>query len=77
MKQPAENAINNVIAMPSPDTSGHQVSYEFGTSRRVHAFTKASSSAEEPPHGAGSFHDPEQHQALMDRIETYLKNTRS
>lgn len=27
-----------------------------------------------PPHGAGSFHDPEHHHTLMDRVDTMLKD---
>ncbi|MEM8868188.1 MAG: FAD-binding domain-containing protein [Verrucomicrobiota bacterium] len=30
---------------------------------------------ENPPHGAGSFHDPDQHHELMKRVEDYLRNT--
>jgi hypothetical protein len=65
----------NIFAMPQPSGNGYQISYEFNHSRKIHRFEKCSSSFEKPPHGAGSFHDPEHHQALMERIEYYIKNT--
>lgn len=71
MKQRAKN----VFAMPNPDGNGHQISYELGNSRRVHQLRETLAAAEKPPHGAGSFHDPEQHQILMKRIEDHIRNT--
>ena len=29
---------------------------------------------EKPPHGAGSYHDPDQHHELMERVEGYLRS---
>lgn len=56
-----------------PNGDGHQVTYESGTSRRVHQFPQPDASQEPAPHGAGSFHDPEHHQILMSRFEDYIK----
>ena len=64
----------NIFARPQPNGIGHQVSYETGTSRKVHQFAGKISHLENPPHGAGSFHDPEQHQTLMDRMADYIEN---
>ncbi len=64
--------------MKNPDGNGYQISYETDTSRKVvHGLKKDSSSIEEPPHGAGSFHNPEQHLMLMDRITKYIKGAQS
>lgn len=70
-------AAKNVFAMQNPDGQGHQVSYEEGVSRKLHIYKKTVSTIEEPPHGAGSFHNPEQHQNWMDRISDYIKGTQS
>ena len=67
----------NVFAMPSPDGSGQQISYELGDSRKVHLLRNPAQFAEKPPHGAGSFHDPEHHHILMQRIEDHIQNTES
>ncbi len=65
--------MKNIFASPQPDGSGYQISYEIEGSRRIHRFGNDASTLEKPPHGAGSFHDPEQHQVLMERIEDYIK----
>jgi hypothetical protein len=62
----------HIQVIPSPDGNGYQVSYELGPSRKVLQFKRQQSGAESAPHGAGSYHDPEQHHLLMARIETYL-----
>jgi len=62
----------NIQAMPRPDGDGHQVSYELGSSRKVHQFNVPANRNESAPHGAGSYHDPDQHHLLMGRIEAYL-----
>lgn len=71
MTAPGQN-IKNLQALPRSDGRGHLVTYEHGPSRRVHQFPKPEQGQEPPPHGAGSFHDPEQHQSLMDRVERML-----
>ena len=61
-----------IHAAISPEGDGHQVTYELGNTRRVHHFPDKEYSGEAPPHGAGSFHDPEHHQTLIDRVEAML-----
>lgn len=61
------------FAQPQPDGDGHQVSYETGGSRRVRRFPKNESKPEPKPHGAGSYHDPDHHHELVERVETYLR----
>lgn len=48
---------------------GYQITYEYGSSRRIIHTPKSSQNSEVPPHGAGSFHDPEHHFELLDRVE--------
>lgn len=67
-------AIRRIQALPSAKGNGHQVTYEIGDSRRVHTFEAPSGQTEPAPHGAGSFHDPEHHHQLMERIEQMLKD---
>lgn len=68
----------NIFAMPQPDGNGYQVSYEFGNSRKVHRLSASySHDVVKPPHGAGSYHDPEQHMDFMKCIEDYINNSRS
>ena len=62
----------NIQVMPRPDGDGHQVSYELGSSRKVHQCQRQAQGSESAPHGAGSYHDPDQHQILMARVEAYL-----
>lgn len=63
----------HITASPQPSGNGYQVTYEQNGSRKVHRFRKPCLSTEIPPHGAGTFLDPQHHQKLMDRIEDYLK----
>lgn len=65
-----------IFAQAQPNGDGYQVSYESGDSRRVHHFSAARQSPEPAPHGAGSYHDPEQHHTLMERVEIYLRKAR-
>ena len=51
----------------------YQITYECGTSRRTLNQCAIADNGEMPPHGAGSFHDPEHHFKLLDRVETLLK----
>ena len=68
--------IRNFQAHPSPSGArSFQVTYEDGHSRRVHHLPEhAAPTKESEPHGAGSFHDPAHHQALMDRVDSMLRN---
>jgi hypothetical protein len=65
----------NIQAHPSPkDFGAMQLTYEQGNSRRVIFLPKAPAKAREPePQGAGSFHNPEHHQILLDRVEALLR----
>ena len=65
--------IKQIFAMLRPDGKGYQISYETENSRKLHQFVKPVFTFEKMPHGAGSFHDPEQHYTLMRRIEDYVK----
>jgi len=59
----------------SPENTGRRIlTYARGTSRRVHHLGSKKSKEETPPHGAGSFHNPEHHQNLMDRVDDYLRD---
>jgi hypothetical protein len=62
-----------VFAHAQPDGDGHQISYEAGTSRRVRRFPHPPKAHETAPHGAGSYHDPEHHHDLLNRVEAYLR----
>ena len=55
------------------DGDGHQIIYTISGSRKVHLFPQAKNTCEPSPHAAGSFHDPEHHQTLMDRVEEFIK----
>ncbi|MGC6425199.1 MAG: hypothetical protein ACON4O_09465 [Lentimonas sp.] len=66
------NYLKNIKASAQPDGNGHQVTFSQNGSRKVYRFPSSESEVETPPHGAGSFHDPEHHQKLMDRIENYI-----
>lgn len=61
--------IKQIQALPRADGAGVDVTYEKGSSRRVHQFKFTDNLSEPMPHGAGSYHDPEQHRILMDRID--------
>jgi len=69
-----DNRVKSIFAMPQPDGNGYQISYETDTSRKVHSLESTPSKHEKPPHGAGSFHEPEHHATLMERLEEYIKN---
>ena len=53
--------------------SGHQITYETDSSRRVINTPRVCKTKETPPHGAGSFHDPEHHFELLDRVDALLR----
>jgi hypothetical protein len=53
----------------------HQITYEWGTSRRTLSTSSKPGKGESPPHGAGSFHDPEHHFELLDRVEALLRGS--
>ncbi|CAA6679015.1 MULTISPECIES: hypothetical protein [unclassified Lentimonas] len=55
-----------------PDGLGYMVTYETENSRKVHQYQQPETK-EYPPHGAGSYHNPDQHRALLERYEAYLK----
>ena len=74
-KIPVKQSKKNIFARPQPDGDGYQISYEFDGSRRIYRFGNNASTFEKSPHGAGSFHNPEQHQVLMERIEDYIRNS--
>ena len=65
-----------IQAHEMPNGDGHEVTYESGTTRKVHQFPNPNASQEPSPHGAGSFHDPEHHQLLMSRFEDYIKKNK-
>lgn len=71
-----KHAPDRIRAYPEPDGRGHQVSVDTGHSRKLHHFPAPQTTGESPPHGAGSYHDPEQHQQLMQRLTDYLRGTR-
>jgi len=62
-----------IFAQLQPYGDGHQVSYDTGDSRRRHHFPQAEHSNEPAPHGADSFHNPEHHHDLVERLEAYLR----
>lgn len=55
--------------------TAHQITYEWGESRRTINLRGKSKTPESPPHGAGSFHDPTQHFELLDRVEAFLRSS--
>ena len=69
-----------IQAKPTPqDKNTMQITYETESGRTVINLpsqpNEASNLNGEPePHGAGSFHDPEHHQQLMDRVDEMLKS---
>lgn len=65
--------LTKLIAEAQPDGNGYQVSYDTGDSRRVLRFPLPELTREQTPHGAGSYHDPEHHHKLIDRVEAYLR----
>jgi hypothetical protein len=66
----------SIYATPQPNGDGLQVTYELGNSRKLHRFPRAQAESEKPPHGAGSFHDPEQHYDLMERVDAMIQAER-
>lgn len=51
-----------------------QVTYETASSRRlIHIQAPNEQKTESAPHGAGSFHDPEHHFELMERVNQLYK----
>jgi len=64
-----------ITASPSPlKPHSFQVTYETATSRRVIDLPAAlRDKTESPPHGAGSYHDQDQHRLLLDRAEAMLR----
>lgn len=61
---------------PNPLGEELQLTYETATSRRLIRIPQAAKNTEPAPHGAGSFHDPEQHAIFMDRLEAYYRRQR-
>lgn len=65
-----------VSARPSPQKPEYlQLTYETRDSRRTINFPPPGlpkGACEAPPHGAGSYHDPEQHRILLDRVEALM-----
>jgi len=61
-----------IYASLRPDGLGYMVTYETANSRKVHQYQQPDLN-EPPPHGAGSYHNPGQHRALLERYEHYLK----
>lgn len=53
------------------------MTYQNGSSRKVHNLPATKPTSEPTPHAAGSYHNPEYHQQLMERLDTYLKNARA
>tara|TARA_A100001015_G_scaffold53744_1_gene58961 strand:+ start:3572 stop:3808 length:237 start_codon:yes stop_codon:yes gene_type:complete len=68
--------IGKIHAAQEPEGTGYQVTYELGDSRRTHHFLPQETPGERPPHGAGSFHDPDQHRTLLDRVDAMLRRQR-
>lgn len=66
----ASNPITKVKVLPKAGGQGLLLTYEKGSSRKVHHLPKKQNEQETPPHGAGSFHDPQHHYDLLDRVET-------
>lgn len=71
----SEPSVRRIQALPLADNRGHLITYEKGSSRRVHHLPAVARDSEPTPHGAGSFHDPEHHHLLMDRVEAMLNRT--
>lgn len=66
-----------ITATPQPaKPESMQVTYETVDSRRtidLPAPRRPKRGNEAPPHGAGSYHDPEQHRILLDRVDALLR----
>lgn len=65
----------NIQAHLSPlDFRAMQLTYETEGSRRVISLPPMPiNDSESEPHGAGSYHDPQHHHLLMDRVEAMLQ----
>jgi hypothetical protein len=71
-----QSKARHIQAYPSQNAGkpSHQITYEWGKSRRTLDTGTKSVAGESPPHGAGSFHDPEHHFELLDRVEQLLRS---
>ncbi|MGB0185044.1 MAG: hypothetical protein ACPF9Q_06390 [Opitutales bacterium] len=68
----------HIKAYPSQTDGGqpsHQITYEWGNSRRTLNTAAKPETGESPPHAAGSFHDPEHHFELLNRVEQLLRSS--
>lgn len=67
-----------ITAQPSPENpKSLQLTYETAASRRTINLAPPglpAGASEPPPHGAGSFHDPEQHRILLDRVDDLIRH---
>ncbi len=68
--------IRDLQVRPNPSGDELQLTYETVTSRRLVSIPQQAQFGETAPHGAGSFHDPEHHAILMDRLEAYYRHQR-
>ncbi|ADE53152.1 hypothetical protein [Coraliomargarita akajimensis] len=64
----------HIQAQPQPNGDGYQIIYQTRQGRKVHHFPGAKQTEEPSPHAAGSYHNPEHHHQLMDRVEDYLRS---
>lgn len=63
------NPIKKLQVLPEAEGQGLLVTYENGSSRKVHHLPTKQNEQEAQPHGAGSFHDPQHHYELLNRVE--------
>lgn len=70
------NPIVKVQVLPAVEGKGLLVTYENGSSRRVHHMPPKIDEQETQPHGAGSFHDPQHHYDLLNRVEAMRQKGR-
>lgn len=68
--------IRDMQVRPNPSGDELQLTYETPTSWRLVSIPQQTQLGETAPHGAGSFHDPEHHAILMDRLEVYYRHQR-
>ena len=70
-----------ITARPSPQNpESLQLTYETADSRRTISLAPPElpkDACEPPPHGAGSYHDPEQHRILLNRVESLIRDNRA
>lgn len=69
----AQSKVRRVTVAPSPNGDALEINCELETGRKLHQIPSKRRDGEAPPHGAGSFHDPEQHAVYMDRVEALLR----